>query len=68
MKIEFVNGNTIELLNYNGEIIKSSKQIIKPKCYIPNNNTYPLCKGNNKLLYVCKNCCLYEDMEEMEEI
>lgn len=58
MKIEFVNGNTIELLNYNGEIIKNSKQIIKPKCYIP----------NNKLLYVCKNCCLYEDMEEMEEI
>lgn len=35
-----------------------------PECYIPNNNIYPLCKGNKKPLYDCKYCCLYEDMIE----
>lgn len=34
----------------------------KPSCYIPNNNPYPLCKGNGSIL--CPDCNLYEDMDE----
>lgn len=36
----------------------------RPICYTPNNDPYPLCKGNEKALYNCKHCCLYEDMDE----
>ena len=31
------------------------------ECYIPNNNPYPLCKGDKNALYNCEWCCLYED-------
>lgn len=37
----------------------------KPVCYTPNNDTYPLCKGNGE--QKCKHCCLYEDMEETHD-
>lgn len=39
------------------------KKVDKPSCYNPNNDMYPLCKGNENPLHDCKHCCLYEDME-----
>lgn len=36
----------------------------RPGCYKPNESPYPLCKGNLTSLHECKNCCLYEDMDE----
>ena len=39
--------------------------IEKPSCYTKNDDTYPLCKGNEKALHDCKQCCLYENMEEV---
>lgn len=36
----------------------------QPSCYAPNDDPYPLCKGNESFLHDCKNCCLYEDMDE----
>lgn len=38
----------------------------RPKCYTPNDGIYPLCKGNESPEHNCKECCLYEDMEEPE--
>lgn len=35
---------------------------LKPKCYVPNNDTYPLCKGKDE--EQCKYCALYENMIE----
>jgi hypothetical protein len=34
----------------------------RPKCYTPNNDPYPLCKGNGS--EDCQFCCLYEGMPE----
>jgi hypothetical protein len=44
--------------------IKEIKNSEKPECYTPNNDPYPLCKGNNNSLHNCEDCCLYEDMIE----
>lgn len=38
------------------------KKIDKPDCWNPNNDPYPLCKGNAE--HECRECCLYEDMDE----
>ena len=48
--------------------VKESKKdtIEKPKCYTPNNDDYPLCKGNMKSEHHCLQCNLYENMEEEE--
>ena len=35
-----------------------------PECYTPNDDPYPLCKGNADQLHECRECCLYEDMDE----
>lgn len=40
-----------------------------PVCYCPNNDPYPLCVGNEDVLYFkerCIHCCLYENMDETE--
>ena len=42
MKIKFINRTLLSIKLY-GEIIKTLSKY-KTKCYIPNNNTYPLCK------------------------
>ena len=39
-----------------------NKPIERPECYIPNNEPYPLCIGNGS--EICKDCCLYEYMDE----
>lgn len=38
--------------------------IVHPECYTPNDDPYPLCKGNADQLHECRECCLYEDMDE----
>lgn len=42
----------------------------KPKCYRPNDNPYPLCKGavkeNLRLKYQCIECCIYEDYPDSQ--
>jgi hypothetical protein len=35
-----------------------------PDCYTPNDNPYPLCKGSKNYLDQCRQCCLYENMDE----
>lgn len=34
----------------------------EPHCYNPNNNPYPLCKGDGS--EECQYCCLYENFPE----
>lgn len=41
-----------------------TKEELKPKCYVPNNDTYPLCKGNINNKEQCNHCALYENMIE----
>lgn len=41
--------------------VYKSKFYIKNECFNPNNDPYPLCKGNGKER--CHDCCLYEDYE-----
>ena len=43
---------------------KNQKINEKPSCYTKNNDTYPLCKGSEKALHDCKQCCLYVDMTD----
>jgi len=43
---------------------KDKKTYKYPECYVPNNNPYPLCKGNTDMHETCKCCCVYQDMEE----
>lgn len=42
----------------------------KPVCFIPNEETYPLCKGKRNrfdgVFTTCQSCNLYEDMKEGE--
>ena len=51
----------IEFTNITTKAIKINE---KPSCYTKNNDTYPLCKGGEKALHDCKQCCLYEDMND----
>ena len=45
-----------------------NKEIDKPKCYRPNDNPYPLCKGASHPQEFAENdcihCCLYENMAD----
>lgn len=41
-----------------------AQEELKPKCYVLNNDTYPLCKGNVNNKAHCNYCALYENMIE----
>lgn len=51
----------------NSELMGVCKE---PKCYRPNDNPYPLCKGayteNMQKKYQCIECCIYEDYPESQ--
>ena len=40
------------------------EKVENPKCYVANNNTYPLCVGLVETLDACRNCSLFENMIE----
>lgn len=48
---------------------KEKIKVIKPECYKPNNDTYPLCLGAKRPQDFaendCKYCDLYEDQERL---
>lgn len=63
-KIILQNGSVIIPLETTDIIRGKVRGLIfeKPTCYMPNNDPYPLCLGNNS--GECLKCCLFEDMDE----
>ena len=45
------------------EAVEKGKSSNTPECYKSNNSTYPLCKGIDEK-QECRQCNLYEDMDE----
>jgi hypothetical protein len=68
MKIEFKNGSVIESIDTGSQVIRGQMIFAHPTCYEPNDDPYPLCKGDNTPQGLAENdcyrCCLYEDMKE----
>lgn len=44
------------------EAARPTKKYQEPRCYTPNDNPYPLCKGDGS--EECQYCCLYEHFPE----